>query len=314
MTVTEPIRIDYARRAYLKTLLALSSTSEAEFLSYALEERGHRVITCTQFNQAVKFLNSWEPGLVVLDEQFDRQEANSGVRLSNIGKSRYELVPGATVTKFLMLIPSRDRNRFQQAKACGAYGIEKSANFEKVIRYIDTFADDLWTDRIVGPVLLAIHECSRSAQAAGCTHCKWRGALLSYGPNERDIDPPRVLAALLGILSLHRRGLPAEEIVRISTRLNLTRDTLQGHQLSESSLKMEVSRLRDFLGAELVELGTDYLGAHFLPPLNHGCEKYRLRGNFGILHVSKKIVRSRTIQSKSELSGIAHTNTGMIVL
>jgi threonine synthase len=60
-------------------------------------------------------------------------------------------VNGWAGTRTLILIPNADWDRFKQAQQTGAHVIVRATNFDAVIRYVQTVADDLVIDRSLGP-------------------------------------------------------------------------------------------------------------------------------------------------------------------
>ena len=110
-----------------------------------------------------------------------------------------------------MFIPIPDWERFERAQQTGAHVIVKGANFDAAIRYIQTVADNLVTDRMLGPALCGIHKFKGDGPHAKCEDCEWIGATISYGSSQADcqnlspgsdraaerpsVSPPRAVAS-----------------------------------------------------------------------------------------------------------------------
>jgi len=57
----------------------------------------------------------------------------------------------------MLFIPAPDWERFKRAQRTGAHVVVRGANFEAPIRYIQTIADSLVTDRMLGPAMIGMH-------------------------------------------------------------------------------------------------------------------------------------------------------------
>ncbi len=150
---------------------------------------------------------------------------------------------GSFCTKALILVPFADWDRINRARRTGAHVIVKSTNFGAVVRYVQVIADNLTTDRMLGPILFGIHRFS-GAVPHHCGHCEWVGASVSYGTSQADIHSTPVRAALFNCLLFHGRGLAAAEIVRMVNEHRFLKLLLKGRALRASAIKMEIARLR----------------------------------------------------------------------
>ncbi len=270
--------------ALLKILIVLRKMEEAGALQKELESLGHRVRCCDDVDRALELLQIWQPELVVIDESLGRM-TNEGLRLAEWCRDAHDRING-WITATLVLIPVRDWDRMKRAQKTGAHVLVKGSNFGAAIRYIQTIADNLVTDRILGPVLVGIHRYSGISPHQTCRNCDWVGASVSYGSSQAEVvhlTPVRI--ALLNVLLSHRRTQSALTIADICFDSIFLQRVLRGHQFRNSALKMEISRLRCDISDALTSLGAPYSGTHFLPPSAHSTYKYGLAGNRYLIHV-----------------------------
>lgn len=272
----------------LKVLVALRDGREASVLQQELESLGHRVELCRALTEACRWLQEWQPDLLVTEEELGRQEPDAGVRLAEYCRTAEDRINGWLGTRALILIPSPDCTRFQRARQTGAHVIVKGSNFDAVIRYIQTVADNLITDRLLGPALVGIHRFRGSSPHPNCDYCEWVGARVSYGSSYSDLESlTPVRTALLNILLFRRRGQSPTAIVDLSRTCPFFREILRKRVLRESAIKMEVTRLRHEIRKALEAIGAPYRGEDFLPLVPYGVESYSLAGSRGIVHIPK---------------------------
>jgi hypothetical protein len=270
----------------LKIIIALQRDEEAGPLGHELECLGHRVTSCRDLGEATRWLRDWRPDLVVTEEGLGRKQPDVGLRLAEYCRATDDHVNGWPGTRTLMFIPIPDWERFKRAQKTGAHVIVKGANFDSTIRYIQTIADDLITDRIIGPVLTGMHKFEGDAPHTKCENCEWIGATVSYCNSHVDLQgltPVRI--ALLNALLFRRRGQSPSAIADICLESHFIKRILQKHVVRESAIKMEVTRLRRHFDDELHALGAPYTGKHFLPYLSHGAGIYCLSGNRRLVHI-----------------------------
>lgn len=185
-----------------------------------------------------------------------------------------------------MFIPVADWDRFKRAQRTGAHVIVKGANLDAAIRYAQTIADGLTTDRMLGPALIGMHRLEGDASHPRCDNCEWVGALVSYGSSQTDLQrltPVRI--ALLNMLLFRRRGQSPAALANASLECSFLRRMLRGNVLRESAIKMEMTRLRRDIEAALEAIGAPYSGDHFLPPVSHGVKAYSMAGNRRLIHI-----------------------------
>ena len=223
--------------------------------------------------------------MIVTEEQLGRKQRDAGIRLAECCRATEDQVNGWPGTRTLMLIPISDWDRFKRAQRTGAHVIVKKT-LEAAIRYIETIADNLVTDRILGPALIGMHKFDGDApRQSKCEDCEWAGALVSYGSTQAHVPClTPVWTALLNILLFRGRGQSPTAIVDVCHKSHFVKRLLQGHVLRESAVKMEMTRLRGDIGAPLEVIGAPYTGAHFLPPVRHGTMTYCLAGNRRLIH------------------------------
>ena len=147
------IRVERFRQ--LKIIIALQRKEEADALQNELECLGHRVQCCHNLEEALRRLRDWHPDLVVTEEGLGRDQPDAGLRLADWCRASEDHVNAWPGTRTLMLIPMPDWERFKRAQQAGAHVIVRGANFDSAIRYVQTIADNLATDRILGPGSLA---------------------------------------------------------------------------------------------------------------------------------------------------------------
>ncbi len=271
-------------RSTLKILTVLESGRDAEVLQTALESTGHIVRTCSDFAEAKGLLLDWRPDLLIAGESLGRGQCEAGLRLAEYNRDIYDQLPGRFRTQVVLLIPLPDRDRWKRAQSAGAHAILQAANFDAVVRYIDSFTDELATDRVLGPVLFGTHVFRGRAPDPDCSSCRWIGASVSYGLTEADVQLTPVRETLLCLLMLHRRGLTSSTMVQMIERNPLLEDILGGHLLKETAVRMEVTRLRGDITRGLSDTGAPCDGSHFLPLVRHGVRRYRLAGNWHLVH------------------------------
>jgi hypothetical protein len=152
----------------LKVLVALQKNEEAASLQQALECLGHRVELCADLNEALRWLHRWQPDLLVADETFEWKKPNSGLRLAEYCRYAKDQASSWCGTRTTIFIPVPDWDRFKRAQRTGAHVIVKGTDPEAAIRYIQTIADSLATDRMLGPVLIAMHTFRGDAPHPKC--------------------------------------------------------------------------------------------------------------------------------------------------
>jgi hypothetical protein len=278
------IRMDNISR--LTILIALQTNDEAILLGQELEYLGHRVQRCCELREALRRLRIWHPDLIVTEEGLGREQSDAGLRLAEYCRVTEDQVNGWAGTRTLILIPVSDWDRFKRAQRTGAHVIVKGSNFDAAIRYIQTIADDLATDRVLGPALIGIHRFKGQIPFPNCDDCEWVGAQISYGSSQTDVEhltPVRI--ALLNILLFRCRGQSPGAIVDVCRESHFLKRILPGHVLRESAIKMEMTRLRGHLGKALEAIGAPYAGKHFLPLVTHSVKMYNLTGNRRLIHV-----------------------------
>jgi CheY-like chemotaxis protein len=280
-----PLATTMTNLARLKVIIAVERKEDANLLKQDLESLGHRVQICHELSDAVFHLRQWQPDLVVTEERFGRESGNSELRLAEYCRVTEDRVNGWPGTRTLLLISNVDWDCFKRAQAAGAHVIVKGTSFDAAIRYIQVVADDLVTDRVLGPTLVGLHRFKGDAPCPRCEDCEWVGALVSYGSSQTDVQQlTPVRATLLNVLLFRRRGQSPSAIVDLCNESFLKR-TLQKHVLRESAVKMEMTRLRQDLSRALEAIGAPYSGQHFLPPVPHGASTYCLAGNRRLIHI-----------------------------
>jgi hypothetical protein len=268
----------------LKVLLASANNCETGILQEALQELGHRVLVCARFDEAAKRLNDWQPDLLLTEECIARGDRNCGLRLVELCGMATEQAQGTFCTQALILVPVADWDRMKRAQGTGAHVIVKSPSFDAVVRYVQTIADRLTTDRVLGPILFGIHRFRGVALQRFCSSCEWVGASLSYGTSQTDVPLTSVRATILNSLLFCRRGLSPGEIAGMIDQHRFLKFLLKGKTLRPSAIKMEITRLRRDIEEALRRIGAPYGGNHFLPLVQHGFERYRLAGNWHLSH------------------------------
>jgi len=270
----------------VKILLALESASDARTLSAALEELGHRILIGSDLNECAKFLRCWLPDMIVADVNVRRDQPESGLRLAELCRINSEGSYSSSRTHTLVLLPIADWDLMTRARSTGAQVVVRGKTFDAVVRYVETAADQLATERALGPVLLGIHRFSGEHPQKFCPSCEWEGASVLYGTSETDISLTPVRAAILNALFRVRRGQSAIEISRTVNDCPFLKPFLRSRILKESAVKMEITRLRQDLGKAVEAIGAPYSGEHFLPFVPHGVAKYRLAGTWRLFHIS----------------------------
>lgn len=269
----------------LKILVTLRKNEEALALQQDLECLGHRVQVCGDLSRALRWLREWQPDLLVTEETFGLEQPDAGIRLAEycgIGRDDVNSWPG---TRAMIFVPLPDWDRFKRAQRTGAHVVAKGTNFEAAIRYVQTIADRLVTDQMLGPALFGIHTFSSAGPNTVCDDCVWSGASVSYGTSRADLQLTPVRTALLNALLLRRRGQAPTAITNACRESRFLKRILRGRELRESAVKMEITRLRQDIGKALEVVGAPYAGEHFLPSVPHGTTSYCLTGNRRLIHV-----------------------------
>lgn len=275
-----------ASSSHLRILIALPHNEDALILERELEMLGHRVQVSREFNNAITILREWLPDLLVTEEGLSGKEPDAGLRLAESCRVLEDQINGLSGTRVLMLIPSPDWDRFKRAQQRGAHVIVKTRNLDAAIRYTQTIADNLGTDRMMGPALVGIHRFKGDTRSDSCKNCEWIGATVSYGNSESDVqDLTPLRIAILNTLLFHRRAQSLDSILDACGESPFLKKLLKGHVLRESAIKMEVTRLRKGLGQALEAIGAPYSGAHFLPFRTYGVKFYCLIGNRRLIHI-----------------------------
>jgi hypothetical protein len=275
---------DYTSR--LKVLVALQENEEAVALQQALECLGHRVQLGVDVDGARRWLRVWQPDLLVADETFEPRKHESGLRLAEYCRYTRDQANGWCGTRGLIFIPVPDWDRFKRAQCTGAHVIVKGATFDSTIRYIQTIADNLVTDRMLGPALVGIHRFRGGFPHPKCEDCEWIGATISYGNSQVDVqDLTPVRIALLNVLLFRSRGQSPAAIVDICLESRFIKGILHEHVVRASAIKMEITRLRRHFEEALEAMGTHYSGRDLLPLVPHGARTYCLSGNRRLIHV-----------------------------
>lgn len=272
----------------LKILLVMQKDWEVSWLLESLQQLEHVVKHCSDMDRANQLLETWSPDMLVVDDNLGRLQPNAGLTLAERHRATRELGPGRPQTQAIVLIPTADWDRFQTARRTGAHVIVKGSNFEKVIRYVQVVADELTTDRSLGPILLGVHGFLGNAPQRDCSTCKWIGSSIAYCRSEADVDLPPVRATLLNVLMLHRRGQSPINISETVNGSHFLRRVLGKDFFLPTAVKMAATLLRGSFQETLEELGVPYSGAHFLPCVKHGMERYRLAGNWQLVHIPQE--------------------------
>jgi hypothetical protein len=272
----------------MKVLIASAENNWSGILRESLEALSHRVLVTSESGDATKWLRDWQPDILVTEENIRRGDRDSGLRLAELCTIASEQGHGAFRTQTLILLPVADWDRIKRAQRTGAHVIVKSSTFDAVVRYIQTVADNLTTDKALGPMLIGLHQFPGRLPDKSCQNCKWVGASLSYETSKTDVQLTAVRATIFNCLLFSRRGMSPAEVVKMANEQQYFRLLLKGRPLRESAIKMEITRLRRDIGEALERIGVPYGGGHFLPPVSHGIEKYRLTGNWHLFHVPSK--------------------------
>lgn len=268
----------------LKIVSALTAETQAKQLQNCLEALGHRVATCPELQAAKILISSWHPDLIITEENLGHQ-ADAGLELAKFCRQESVNGTGRTGIQVIVLVCGSDWCRFSRARSTGAHILLTTQDFSAVERYVQCVADQLVTDRIFGPTLTGIHMFDGADPQRNCATCSWYGCSISYGTSEvwPTLQPGRI--AILNVLMSRRRGLTPREIVADAHSNSLVRALLNGHRLLPTSIKMNVTRLRRNFTSGLDNIGAPYTGSHFLPELDYGCERYRLSGNWQLVHI-----------------------------
>jgi hypothetical protein len=275
------MRID----ATLRILLFADLGTQTPAFQQYLEADGHRVKTACLLAQATELLRDWKPDLLIADETLNRTEPEAGLRLAELCREMAETYSGRVSCQAIMLVPTKDWSRFYRARRTGAHVIAKSMQLDVLTRYVETAADRLITDRVLGPVLFGFHGFRGKTWEPDCSGCDWFGSSLCYGLSEVQLALPTVRTVVLNALMSRRRGQSAEAIGELASTNPFLRALLAGHRLVPTAVKMEISRLRESIGAGLSDLGAPGKATDFLPSVPRGFERYRLTGNWQLVHI-----------------------------
>jgi len=281
----------------VKILLGLERESEAQALAAELEMLKHKTVIGLDLDECVKLLRHWRPDMIVVDERIRRDQPESGLRLAELSRLHAEGSYSSSGTRVLVLLPTADWNRMRRAQFTGAHAIVKGTNFNAVVRSVEASADNLITDRLLGPVLLGVHRFSDRLPHRLCKTCKWERASVCYGMSEAEIDLTPIRTAILNALFWVRRGQSATEIAWTVSNSAFLQAILRSRLLKETAVKMEISRIRDSITKALERIGAPYNGCHFLPPVPHGVGRYRLGGNWAVQHYLVDIARSENART-----------------
>jgi hypothetical protein len=281
------IRVDQPTQ--LKIIIALQRNEEAGALQHELECLGHRVQGCRDLGESLRRLRDWQPDLLVTEEGLGREQPDAGLRLADWCCATENHVNAWPGTRTLMFISMPDWERCKRAQQTGAHVIVKGANFDAAIRYVQTIADNLVTDRLLGPALTGVHRFKGDVPDPKCKNCEWIGASILYGSSQVDVQHlTPVRTALLNALLFRRRGQSATAIADICLESPFINKILKNHVLRESAIKMEITRLRGQFDEALKAIGAHYTGKDFLPLVQHGAKLYALSGNRRLLHISAR--------------------------
>jgi DNA-binding response OmpR family regulator len=274
----------------VKILLAFERPEEARILSTALETLdGYSTSICSELTDGVNLLRNWRPELLIADERLRRDQPDSGLRLAETCRIMAEQTHRSNGPRALILLSRADWDRMKRARYTGASVVVKGSNFDAVLRYVQMVADDMKTDRSLGPILFGFHRVKGRFSSSACDSCSWDHAAVSYGSSETDIDLTPVRAAILNALFRLRRGQSAAEIIWTVHESIFLRSILNGRTLKETSVKMEISRLRDDIAEGLKRIGAPYRGCDLLPFVPRGIERYRLEGNWRLMHIPEDL-------------------------
>lgn len=262
---------------------------EATSLQQSLAQFEHIVQNCSDMEQATKLLWTWHPDLLITEESIGRFHPQAGLRLAETCRNMHVAIPPVFdtnfATKVVLLVPVNDWSRIRRARSTGAHVLVKSANYEKVVRYIQTLVDDLITDRMLGPVLFGFHGFRGSAPDPKCNRCTWLKSGVMYDVTDKDLDLPPIQTALLNALLMCRRGQSPGDIEIMIKQSPFFRQVLKKQTLRSSAVKMNITRLRKNIGIGLQEIGAPYDPTHFLPWVQYGIQRYHLAGNWYLIHV-----------------------------
>lgn len=271
----------------LRVLVAIPSSIELDLISEALEAHGHCVVPCNQGPQAVRELYRQISmlDLVIADETFGRLDPDGGIELAEICQTQRER-RGAGYPEVIVIMRSLDRFRFLRAQRSGAHCVARGKNFDALIGYVQTIADQLSTAELLGPILFARHSYSGLEPDADCAHCRWLGASLRYGLKECEVGhlPPRPAATLIALMQRHRSQSDIQIAEFINTRA-ICQQLLRFKTFRSSAVRMEVSRTRGCFDAPLSEIGSTCKGKDLIP-FSDKNEGYRLICNWKVIHVS----------------------------
>jgi len=146
-------------------------------------------------------------------------------------------------------------------------------------------AENLTTDKILGPALAGIHRYNGPHPTADSRHCEWIGGEILCGSSKtelRNLTSLRIV--LLNALLFRYRGQSPANIENTCRESSFLAKLSKGHRLREFAIKKETTRLRKHFDDALHELGIPYTGRHFLPVPAHGAGKYCRAGNRRLLH------------------------------
>lgn len=270
----------------LKILMLLDRDEESRALRKELECFEHRVQVCHKADEALRLLRQWQPDLLITDEGLGRGQSEVGLRLAEFCRATEDQANGWPGIRTLILIPNADWDRFKQAQRTGAHVVVRAPNFDAVIRYVQTIADNILTDRSLGPSLVGLHRFTGNSPCSNCENCEWVGAEIAYGSSKTDVQNlTAVRIVLLNALLFRRRGLRPIDIEQACIESAFLKRLAGKHVLRQSVVKMEATRLRKHFDEGMAILGIPYTGKHFLPYVTHSAEIYCLAGNRRIVHI-----------------------------
>jgi CheY-like chemotaxis protein len=282
-------QIEIGTAGKLRVLLAMQNREEAELFISELDASGHSVIWMPGYETAAQVLRTTPFDLLITDESLSSYGKREGYRLAEICRNFNELRAGARTIHAIMLVPSfRNWDQIKRARMTGAHVVAKRPGLEQIATYMRVLSNDIATDLALGPILFGIHTFEGAHPEPGCTNCVWQGASLAYGLRTEDFAFERLDTCIVNALLLHRRGLSSEEMIHVVRGEEFLRQLLGSRRLLASAIKMRVARIRNVFTEVLAELGAPFTGKMFLPYVAHGHGRYRLGGNWQLVHVQRK--------------------------
>jgi len=231
--------------------VVLRNHEEGVALQNDLECLGHRLHLCREIGDALRWIQEWRPDLVIAEEGLGPEEPDAGLRLAEHCRAIENQVNGWQGTRALLLIPILDWDRFKRAQQTGAHVIVKGPHFGAAIRYIQTIADNLVTDRILGPVLVGLHRYEGLTLHPNCANCEWVGASVSYGSSQADgfLAPYKVIKVHIDLdVQGYRpeRGDTDRDGNEIEDRIYNTKD-FDRNIVIDDRTKLVAKKVSDFL-------------------------------------------------------------------